>query len=117
MLSTFSEVDAAQFDERVALEVGQRLKASARYPAWLDGLTAASGHAPVPLAASTWVVANDADLAAIARAARSASHPAELHHGAAVDGPRFPAYRGPPAVPGGTTGRGRMWTIAGGWRS
>lgn len=91
MLSLFSEVDASQPDERVELEVAQRLKAFARYPAWLAGLAAASGEAPVPLVAGTWVVATDAerdDLAAIARAARSATHPAELHNGADVDGLR-----------------------------
>ncbi|MEV6832111.1 FAD-dependent oxidoreductase [Amycolatopsis sp. NPDC051102] len=89
MLSLFSEVDATQPTERVELEVGHRLKAFARYPAWLDRLSAASGGPPVPLIAGTWVVADDGardDVAAIARAARAASHPAELHDGADVDG-------------------------------
>src|SRR6266540_3379231 len=91
MLSLFSEVDAAQPDARIELEVSQRLKSFARYPAWLDGLAAASGQPPVPLVAGTWVVATDAergDVAAIARAARSAAHPAELHRGADVTGLR-----------------------------
>ncbi|SEP46538.1 FAD-dependent oxidoreductase [Amycolatopsis saalfeldensis] len=97
MLSLFSEVDASQPEERVELEVSQRLRSFARYPAWLDGLAAASGEPLVPLVAGTWVVAADAerdDVAAIARAARSATHPAELHHGAGVDGLR------PEATPG-----------------
>ncbi|MET8997139.1 FAD-dependent oxidoreductase [Amycolatopsis sp. NPDC004169] len=89
MLSLFAEVDATQPAERVDLEVGQRLKAFARYPAWVSGLAAVSGRPPVPLIAGTWVVADDdarKDVAAIAGAARAASHPAELHHGADVDG-------------------------------
>jgi glycine oxidase len=89
MLSLFSEVDAGQPAARVELEVGQRLKAFARYPAWLDGLAAASGHPPVQLVPGTWVVAGDAeldDLAVIAQAARAATHPAELHRGGDVDG-------------------------------
>ncbi len=89
MLSLFAEVDATQPAERVDLEVGQRLKAFARYPAWLNGLAAASRRPPVPLVAGTWVVADAGareDVAAIAGAARAASHPAELHHGADVDG-------------------------------
>ncbi|WP_020639800.1 FAD-dependent oxidoreductase [Amycolatopsis balhimycina] len=89
MLSLFSEVDADQSAERVELEVGQRLKSFARYPTWLDGLAAASGQPPVRLVDGTWVVATDAeraDVAAIARAAHAASHPAEFHQGAAVDG-------------------------------
>ncbi|OLZ43175.1 hypothetical protein BS329_40230 [Amycolatopsis coloradensis] len=91
MLSPFSEVDAAQAAERVELEVGQRLRSLARYPSWLAGLADAAAQPPVPLAEGTWVVATDAeraDLAAIARAAHSASHPAELHHGTDVDGLR-----------------------------
>lgn len=89
MLSLFSEVDANQPDVRVELEVSQRLKSFARYPAWLDSLAAASGQPPVSLADGTWVVATDTerdDIAAIARAARTANHPAELHNGAVVDG-------------------------------
>lgn len=91
MLSLFSEVDASQPETRVELEVSQRLKSFAQYPAWLEGLAAASGQPPVPLVAGTWVVATDAerdDVAAIARAAHSATHPAELHTGADVDGLR-----------------------------
>jgi glycine oxidase len=91
MLSLFSEVDAGQTEERIELEVGQRLKSFARYPAWLDGLASTSGQPPVPPIDGTWVVATDAerdDVAAIARAARSANHPAELHAGADIDGLR-----------------------------
>nr|CEL17615.1 Glycine oxidase ThiO @ Opine oxidase subunit B [Kibdelosporangium sp. MJ126-NF4] len=91
MLSPFSEVDASQPDTRVGLEVGQRLTSFARYPAWLDGLAAASGRPPVALVDGTWVVATDTerdDVAAIARAARAANHPAELHPGSDVDGLR-----------------------------
>ncbi|MEV5721819.1 FAD-dependent oxidoreductase [Amycolatopsis mediterranei] len=91
MLSLFSEVDADQPEMRVELEVSQRLKSFARYPAWLDGLAGASCRPPVPLVNGTWVVATEAqraDVAAIARAARTASHPAELHDGAPVDGLR-----------------------------
>ncbi|MEV6905932.1 FAD-dependent oxidoreductase [Amycolatopsis sp. NPDC051071] len=83
MLSPFSEVDASQPEARVELEVGQRLKAFARYPAWLDELAAASRQPPIPLVPGTWVVATAAerdDLAAIARAAHGATHPAEPHH-------------------------------------
>lgn len=89
MLSLFSEVDASQSEARIELEVSQRLKSFARYPAWLVELAAASGQPPVSLVNGTWVVATDAerdDVAAIARAAHVASHPAELHHGADVDG-------------------------------
>jgi glycine oxidase len=72
-----------------AVPFAQRLKSFARYPAWLFGLAAATGESPVPLVAGTWVVATDAerdDLTAIARAARSATHLAEMHSSADIDG-------------------------------
>ncbi|WP_228708154.1 NAD(P)/FAD-dependent oxidoreductase [Amycolatopsis keratiniphila] len=89
MLSLFSEADAGQPPDRIELEVRHRLKAFARYPAWLDQLSGHSGHPEVPLAPGTWVVATDTErdhLETIAGAARAAAHPAELHDQAAVDG-------------------------------
>ncbi len=89
MLSLFSEADAEQPPDRIELEVRHRLKAFARYPAWLDQLAGLSGQPEVPLAPGTWVVATDTEqdhLDTIARAARAATHPAELHDQTAVDG-------------------------------
>ena len=88
MLSIVSEVDAGQSAARVELEVEQRARAAARYPAWLESLAASSGTA-VPVATGTWVVAGHTEsesLAAIAAAATQIGHAAEQHD--AVDGMR-----------------------------
>ncbi|GAA4554214.1 NAD(P)/FAD-dependent oxidoreductase [Amycolatopsis samaneae] len=88
MLSPFSEVDATQPEQRVALEVEHRLRALARYPAWLEEITATTGI-PMPLVPGTWVVATEDEresVAAIARAAHAAGHTAETAAGTHIDG-------------------------------
>ncbi|WP_143267657.1 NAD(P)/FAD-dependent oxidoreductase [Amycolatopsis alba] len=95
MLSLFSEAGAGQPPDRVELEVSHRLKAFARYPAWLDQLTGLSGQPDVPLTPGTWVAATSTDrdhLATIARAAYTAAHPAEVHDHPVIDGlqPQIP---------------------------
>ncbi|WP_410574980.1 NAD(P)/FAD-dependent oxidoreductase [Amycolatopsis sp. cmx-4-61] len=89
MLTVFSEVEAAHPQERVAVEVAERVAARVGYEAWLDQLTEAGGG-PVALTLGVWVTASTpadrAELAAIADAAAGAGVPGELHTPSDVPG-------------------------------
>lgn len=100
MLTVFSEVEAAHPAERVALEVGHRVAARRMYEGWLEAVNTA-GMANVGLTPGVWVLANgygaddNAELAAIAAAARAHEATAEFADAADVPGlsPQVRAHR------------------------
>lgn len=79
MLTVFSEVEAAHPQQRVEVEVAERVAARASYDAWLDQFAGVASRPAPALTPGVWVTASvpadRAELAAIAAAAANAGVP------------------------------------------
>ncbi|WP_072474452.1 NAD(P)/FAD-dependent oxidoreductase [Amycolatopsis australiensis] len=90
MLTVFSEVEAAHPQQRVEVEVAERVAARAGYDAWLEQVADLAGRPAPALTPGVWVTASvpadRGELAAIAAAAANAGLAGQLHSPGDVPG-------------------------------